>query len=600
MGSSITDYLNQYGTIRYNGYYIKGPRNTVQLEVVPKRDSTGRYVTHSVYRFSVDAWITSDYDYGEYGAGTSTVTNITNLEHAFSQDGGELDISGFGFPDISIGLNSSSARDIEWGPKTQYLKMRHIGPGCVIMQWVVEVAVKRCSGQSLSGVIGRLKEYCYTVRWTIKPNGCTVRTVEGHIEIFAGRLFVSGAISNSIPTTADEYRDLINVITPEGFIRTRPQEYTLSENKQRLSFSVTDEENESDNAYPTGVSAIEMDHRVTSVNFKPDAGSSVLKDCAIVGYVEVAKPYNSRLAWSRAMMIIHERLTHAVNFGGKDKKTIPIVHSISITEHVFKRRVSFAVNYWLTTSTIGDLITATGLFTKLQTTSPRTHAQSMKLAWSQRGAARLQHDETSDVLVDTCVQSGSINIKDKVSLKQFRGSASSILLQCPPKESSYLLWENFIEYDQTNSSIDVQEMPFGATGTTVNTLTRTRQSELPIVENMQGHQFQEIGSGTPTLLVIITGRSYRIGYMPEVPEIVKVLTTRAGKEGSKPVLAYINNRTTIVGKYADCPIYASTWKSIYKIEFKTASELRGFINMGESAMVFSTNSGLNNKYGNQE
>lgn len=557
-------YLNQLGTISYNGYQFQGPRNSVQLEMENVRDASGRYVTHTLFRFSIDTWITSNTS-GTEGDGTDASSHMQTIRAALSTDGGELTITGFGYGDITANTGESD-RDVNFGPKVTLMKMRNIGSGCIVLMWSVEVALKVCSGGSAVGETGKIKEYVYAVRWAIKPNGCTTRIVEGHLEIFNNR---SAAGQLTVNETADTYRDFIYVEIPEGFLRSQPQEYALSENKQRLEFRVVDEEQLSDNAYPPGVAAMDMEHTISSDLF---TSGFISQMGTFQGWIEMAKPYPASLGWSRAILLMQERLVHAVN-----NDASPMITEISVTESIFRRRVSFNVRYRLLTSSLSKLIDASGLFTDVQSTNLATYRQSMEIAWSYRGAARLQHDPTSDKMVDACSGNQILAIKDRVSRYFLNGSTGAIYLVCPPKNASYLVYENFIDFEGASTNIDIQQMP-----TSTSQSATQGVGKLLGAETLAGNNFaprmqkiQKAGDSQPKLRVVVRGRAYRVGYYPDAPQVSQLFGKTAGY-----VAKDSHSTTTQVGFYGDCPIYATTWYNSYDVQFNSQSEMDAAVSSG--------------------
>lgn len=563
--------LAQVGTIRYNGYTLAGAHNSVQLQVAPVQDSTGRAVTHSVYTFSVEAWITSSTS-GSTGDGSEAGAHMKTIRGALQQNGGALTITGFGFGDMVVNTTQED-RDVAWGPKTLHLDMRPIGVGCIFLQWVVEVAIKTCSSGSLSGVIGRLKEYAYNVRWTIKPNGCTIRTTEGHLAIFLNTARAGG---KGLDQTADDYRDLVTIDQPKGFLRFQPQEYHLSEDKSQLHFIVVDEEQESDNAYPSGVVKMKCTQAVSTTLFGTGANPA-MQTATIAGNVEMAKPYPVSLGWDKAVRLIQERLVHAFNSGG-----FPILTQVSLTEDLFERKLSFSVSYMLQKTSIGKLVTGSGLFTALQSTNQEAHRRSMSLPWGNRGSARLAHDPGSDRLADACSANVPLKIRDKIAPYFFSGSRSQLFLQCPPKANSYLIAENLIEFGADTPVISVDTMPTAMQGNGAAAeaaiLGATDGMKVQMGDGFQRSRttqtLQRMGDGKPHVRIVVRGRAYRVGYPIDVPVLTEVL----GKKRNEIIQTKAEVVGTITGFYGDCTIYAGTWLYEYQISFDSKEQLEQALN----------------------
>jgi hypothetical protein len=580
-------YLTQSGTITYNGYSLQGPRNSVQLEVEPVYDSSGRYVTHSKLRFSIDGWITSDTAGGSSG-GSDTATHMTQIRGAWSQAGGALVITGFGFGDVNVNTSPDN-RDVNFGPKPQPLEMRNVSDKCIVIAWIIEAEIKICANGGISGIIGRMKEFVYNVRYSIKPNGCTVRTVEGHLEVFLNAAEVGGLRINE---TADDYRNLVEVPIPKGFYRSHPQEYKLSNDKQRLYFKVSDEEPESDNAYPPGVAFMHMESGITSDLFG-QGGNFTIQEGFFTGEIQMAKPFPVSLAWERALLIMKERLVHAFN-----NNTSPLITYVSVSESLFERKVSFVVRYRLLSSSLDKLVSGSGMFLNLTTTKYQTYIQSMQLAWANRGVARLQHDATSELLPNSCVSNQRISIMDKVAEYHLGGSVGGIFLRCPPKDTSYLLFDNLIGIEGDSQNITITQMPTSpqtsASQTAESPVMSAARSNNYVYLGNRGKSTQKVqstGDGKFKKRIVVRGRAYRVGFTPEIPKLSKYLGQQAGfvaKESRQEI--------TITSYYGECPIYAGTWYHVYDVEFSSDSQFQAALSgIGLNSAVYETDSGKDPK-----
>ncbi len=572
-------YLSQFGTLKYNGFEFTGPRNSVEVKMINQLDSSGRYVTHSVYRVSVDCWITSSVD-GTGGDGSSAASRMQSVKQALSKNGGVFILTGMGFGDLSVNTNATT-RDVNFGPKVQFLNMRNIGSGCIACMWVVDVAVNSCAGVEF-GVTGKIKEYVYNASWEIMPNGCTRRTVSGHIAIFNNTTAADGT---SVLQTADQYRNNVYIPLHPGFLRNEPQQYSLSDDKMKLSFTVTDNEQLSENTYPPGVAAMDMEHTVDA-ELLGVGGGFMNQTCTFTGWMEMAKPYDVGLGWSRALLIMQERLVHAVN----TNECAPMILSLSLTESMFRRRISWRLKYRLLATSLQNFIDGSGLFRKVTSTTYKEYINSMQQAWSNRGAAGLEHDQTSDVFVSQCNQNGRFVIKDKLSRKFLRTAKGIIALQCPPKKNSYLVWNNYIDILSKNTAIQLQEMPrpgFPPRSKDRVTSTSVLGQEIAIKkEEKRNIEVQQSGGGAPMVQVVVRGRSFRVGYAPVIPKLLKVMGRDAGFVMSK------GDTTVTVAGYANggkCPIYAVTWYNVYEIKFDSIEEMNAALGkIDVNSAVFDT------------
>ena len=586
-------FLSLIGELKYGGYEFKGPRNSVEIRMINQLDSTGRYVTHSTYRVSVDAWITSDAN-GIGGDGSDTASRMKVIKGVLSKNGGHFKLTGMGFGDIEVNDPLSSVgKDIDFGPKVQFLNMRNIGNGCIAIMWVVDVAVNICEATQY-GITGKVREYTYNVAWTIAPNGCTKRTVSGFIEINNNTTNTYGL---TVSETADQYRDSVYIPLIEGFLRDEPQEYSLSDDKRRLSFKVTDSEQVSDNCFPPGVADMDLDHTAES-HLLANGGGFMTQTCTFSGHIEMAKPFDIGTGWARALLIMQERLVHAVN----TNNSAPMILSLSITEKMFKRKITFKLVYRLLDSSLQKFIDGSGLFRKVQSTTRAEYINSMQLAWSNRGAAQLEHDATSDKFPSQCTivkSEEKYTIKDKLSTSFLESASGTITLQCPPATNSYLLWQNYVNVISENKSIQLQQMTRPRNGQNVPEVVTSdflgQQMSIGSDET-RNVAVQTVGGGVPTLQVIVRGRAFRVGFNPVIPKLIEVM----GRNANGFVKSSGNSTVTTLGSVngGQCPIYAVSWHDVYEIKFNSVSEMAAAMGMvNVSRAVFDTSDGTEPKIG---
>lgn len=575
-------YLDAGGEISYNGYTFYGPRRNVDVSIRPVMDSTGRYVTHSIFNYTVEAWINADLTGQSTGVynGLDVTSHIETIRGALSQSGGALTISGFGLGNITVNTTSSNY-DVGWGPHTRDLKLRAIGGCLVAVIWHVEVAVKVCPAGTTQGILGTLKEYSYSVQYSINPNGATVKSVTGRLEIFNNQSPTNRA-RTGLYQTADDYRHLVKVQPIPGFVRKQPQTYRLSENGCVLEFSVTDSERVGESAYPPGVEDIRFYH-TASTSMTGSAGGFTGQEASISGTVRMALPFTVSYGMEKVLLLIQERLAHAANQGGQ-----VIINTFRVTESVYERELSFSLDYWILNNkgSLKTFLTTSGLFTRFNSTDDNTYQQSMQLAWDQRGAQGLVHDPSSNRLIDPCVtRNPSIVIKEKRSTGSRSQTLAKLVTECPKKEKSYVIYENKIDWSFTNTVHVISQMPTssrtspGQTGVTISGMN------LPVDGTSARHQtVQTTGDSQPKVEITIRGRAYRIGYEIENPKALSILGANLNivpgtQEFENEIVYYYNGV---------CPVYGGTWCCTYSVQFGSVSQMQAAFQQGISAVLFET------------
>lgn len=162
----------------------------------------------------------------------------------------------------------------------------------------------------------------------------------------------------------------------------------------------------------------------------------------------------------------------------------------------------------------------------------------------------------------------------------------NILLECPPQQSSYVAWENYIEYNLAQDLVNTQQMPLARSGSPQNHYaTIVNGQQLEVDGNASRKQtITTAGDSQPRVTVTIRGRASRIGYHIENPQILTVMGSSANFIQSKSFFS-----ETILSYYnQNCPVYAGAWMSCYVVEFDTLNDMQSAMQMGFDAVLFKT------------
>lgn len=573
--------LTGTGTLSYNGWTFAGPRVSTTLDVRPERESSGRHVTHLVFTLNVVAYITDDSN-GVGGSGGDAGNVVATIQDLLTEDGGALVCTGMGYGNISVN-GGSTDRDIAWGPKPKLISMIPVGSsGCIELNWQVEWSANRCSGGSsqLFGQLGEVISATYGMRYSMDHAGLTTRTIRGEFRMAINRATVGGG---PVAKTADELRDRLDFPPLVNFKR-ESQEWELSEDKSRLNFTITDRELPSDNGYPVGVASISATHTVSAEGGAALTAASL--QCEIRGSVEMAKPYTKSDGMERILLLVGERMKIARNQANEGGKGV-IMTGLSITEHIFDRRVDFSFRYMvLNSGGLKRIATSTGLFTELKSTNHAVWTRSMEdTAYHNRGAARLRHQAVSDRIVNPC-QSSGVTLRPRDTTGESPGSDSirATITGCPPESRSYVRYRNWIDAITDSDTIEhkpmIREEESGADYNDEVIKARIKAGAIRGLPPRQKRKIVSQQTGSQSVEIRIHGEGLRAGYDVEVPKLVEIF----GQEADAP-LKSSRVTATIVGEVGGCKIYAAKWDIKYIITFETQQEMEEAIGDLSSAVL---------------
>lgn len=571
----MTQTLTGTGYVSYNGVTLTGPTVNTSFTMRPVRDDANRTVVGNIYVLTVNAIVTDDAN-GLGNNGTGADANIAALRAYLSKDGGELVVSGQGLGAFNVNTNSSN-RDLKYGPHTVSLDCKQIGSTSAIeVTWIVEFQIAECESGTQVGVLGNFRAINYSVSYSIDKAGLTIRTISGYVEIILNRTVPQGVF---IPYTADDVRDVINPSVPVYFQRMS-QNYTISPDKARITFNIVDQELPSDNGYPQGVSYIDVQHSVKSSR---NVGFPTLTN-VISGTIEMTKPYPASLAIERAMLIIRERVIWA---RAQNNNSV-LLHSVDFTESLFSRTIDFSVTYEILKSGLQQMLTDSGLYKPLDSTTYGDWANSMKdLAWHERGVARLKHTPQQDRIVDPCNQNPNTSLSDEVLPLESNGQPYKLTNVCPPKSRSYLSFTNNVSIEAEGGAL-VEHSQMSVEGTSGETsdnivLYDESQFSTPPLNFLKGVIVQELRSAN--IYIVLRGSAMRLCYPSQFPDLKAIggwYTPPGGEQGEADIRFYYmadESRTTHVmaGYVGGLKVYAATWELRYKPANYNANDLQNLI-----------------------
>jgi hypothetical protein len=597
--SGSTD--NPMGSISYNGITITGPTTRVTGKMIPEKDSAGRTVVGNRFELSVRAILTDDITNWNTQSGSKPATqqSMEKLRTLLARPGGELIIDGFGL-DMTIN-NQTAPIDLDWGPWTTSFEWKHLGGGIAYeIVWNVTFMIAECwNGSSVSnpGVIGgtnnqALKSLTFTVAYSINDVGLTTRTVEGQFEILLHRSSVAnGGASNEIPTTADQYRDVIRPEVPLGFKRSEST-FVIDEAKDTCRFRISDTQIPSQYAPPPGVVSIEMVHAVEVAN-NVAIGAAQRIDNVISGSFEVAFNASMASAWNNVLLVVQDRIEKGRQSLPVDRRAKDlIITSVRITEALFgPRRVTFEWTYYINLAANQGLnVTGrSGMFSSRSGSavfSWTAHRDSFEQAWSQRGLAGLEFQPDQDKIVSLCDNATGTDLSDSINETPVGANGGSLTNDCAQLSGQYTVWDvdmEFYSYQFSHRHICMRSADDPPEPERYITGDGAPIAMIPSASE----NYQRVQSSEQMIKVTIKGRAERIKRKVEQPDIFEEEDFAKGIYESTSSLKitgfqsrFANKQSKVLG---GCTTFLGEWKISFDIS-GPGNELNTFIDLLESKL----------------
>lgn len=534
--------------IRYNGYTF-GQYSHVTCNMEMVEDGSGRTVLYHRHKIRVSTTIVAEASDSYVGQ------HFQRIRQLLSKAGQNLFINHAGFgPPLNINFSDTGAvRDVAFGPKPRVIQWDPVGEtNSVEVTWECEFCLPTCEGAGGVRFSG-ISSMNYGISYRIDAYGYTTRTISGYLEIAMTR---SG---QGIPDTADAYRDLIVADKPIDY--SRETSWTLSQDKRRADFSITDTQIASPNAYPTGVIKIRANHRVSWS--RRHAQGQILYN-TITATIELAHNQARGRAWDIFRQIVSARVAIA---NSMNEGYGVMLESLDADEDLYGHAISFALTYRIIPQKSGALakfFTASGLFTTLKDWQEWLYwSQSISGIQTHRGISLLKHNPTQDQIVDLC--SDAILPQTPSPYYVPQPPPTTYFRLCnpkPPPDRSYVRFEGALTSIEDNPATeqitigkdDLQAKDFDPADPTSHNGTTEQESNIErfVEEAPPGLEFQW------------QGYAERLGY--DIPKPGKltfgnVTLVRKGK-------AYF--RKKFIGVFFCQPLYAASWNMRYVVDERPA------------------------------
>ena len=485
------------GTLTYNGYTFSDETQIVaSMDFV--YDEAGRTVAETRWTLTVHSVI-----YPRV-TDTNNADHLQDVRRLLAAPGKRLILTDWGFgPDIS--LNSAvtnTAQDVSFGPKPTSLVIKPVGAtNSAVIDWQIQFHVPYCEdGGNYQG----LQSLNYAISSRVDAFGWTTRTVTGYLQIAMTR-----TTDDTVPDTADNYRNLINVPRLGGF--TREEEFNLSHDKSRLEFTISDTEIQSFRPWPSDVMNIEASHEAEvnpRVRVRMDHNLSVTLDLTTQNR-------------ERALTIFKAIVSSLVQ-PSEDAGYTVFLDKLKMTEQLFGSSFSFNLTWRvLSESAAAAWFNDQGFFIDLGY-NWTDWLNSTAYRDDNYGRAGLRSREFNDHLVDLCgSNSGVTEAYTKLSLTSPPAS-TELCNETPTPSNSWIHWEATFELRRDNSR--VYEVELGSTSIEAVTydVSDTTGKTVPITTSTDLNRV--VAQAPPGSYFVFRGKAERLGY--PIPE--PIITSAGG------------------------------------------------------------------------
>lgn len=595
--------ISMPATISYNDYsFSAAARSRIRSRFV--YDGSQRTVAYTVFAIEVNDIVANT---------TGTDASMLDVRRKLSKAGQQLRYEGVGFGTNGLKVNVDNVKDVVWGPKVKTCEMESIGfTACWRIIWAVEVAIPDCQGARFENAV---LAFNYALDYAIDHQGFTTRTYRGYVQSPMTRLNGGRTVLRS----ADDYRERIKPPLVEGFYRDR-QDFTLSDDRTRLDFTIADKEKPV-GALPEGCVKADGTHTITSENnntysyitrisanytlspkkpkvFALQAFNALVQDrfgvttgAAQQGQGNIAQAnnfFNNVLGQfapgnlAGPIGVAFQQVQQAFN-----QQTVTCyLSAFRASEGLYEssNQVSFEVEGWIKGFSIQSIIPNSGMWRAVPNTDWNRWRMSVEDVLGVRGAAGLKFDPASDILIDLCLGEGTVTsqVANAGRIQSGTPSTTSSRRQVLDGSKTWLAYKCQVKIPQVTGIVAHKALPKEkpqerTLGTAAaNAALITAQSGIAASANLQRFLGNTINSLQPTdpnnvldvitqrrltpfYKVILSGYAARVGLKASVPELVSV-----GGAKAKPLRGTPSLET--IGNISGLPIYLTKWVTEYVLE----------------------------------
>lgn len=381
-------------TVTYNGVQFGGADATYKmtppmyaLRGVHRYDDSGRAIIGVDYTLTIRCIVYEDSE-------TLMANAMNAIRQKLAVPGALLTIRGMGtgFGAIShpLAVPAGSYADFGNGPKPGPFECVPLGQAAFELSWSVQFFVSECAASSVDSLA--FLAFNFNTTWQNDFEGLCQRTISGHVLIPMWR---DPATPKVVLHVAEETRGNIIVAVPPNFQRTA-NIWRESDDKQRLDFTIVDEQIEGD-FLPAGITAADG-----SFGFSAGDGKGGFAEATATLSMSLKtapnQPKNLAGQLFLAAALSKQGEIEAANTGGT---VIPL--KISIVNGKFGRaRQTECSIVWGMTKCLSTMLAAAGIWSPVGDNDYTAWKASMANLWGNRGFAGLESSASEAVIIDLC------------------------------------------------------------------------------------------------------------------------------------------------------------------------------------------------------
>ena len=281
-------------------------------------------------------------------------------------------------------------------------------------------------------------------------------------------------------------------------------------------------------------------------------------------------------AWVIFLLLANQRINQGIPEPTEKERNqeevtvvrVPIILSMRISEEIFENKVSFTVTWVSQAATFEEVLARAGMFKPVEGTNwgawtdrVRTSAQNVG------GNHQLSSIGNTAYLVDPCNQSGIFNdnLPDTADKAEYYLPVTPLFFIIPPpKESSWLSYDNDYQVEGKASTVTHQKYPESDDDINRGTYDDEEYGDEFKVDSQHRrtriNPYYKQDAGTDEFTVIMRGSALRIGWPTQPPELKDI-------GGQEALLvddqSYVSNR--LVNSHSGLPVYLTKWHKPYKV-----------------------------------
>ena len=530
--------------LSYQGYRFTVYKSEISGK--PEKNDSGRSVKWMRWDITVTGLVYTK------GNDESTDRELQEMRKKLSRNCGKLEYSRKGFGDFVI--NAGRVWDANYGPKVQLFNFVTLGGSrAAWVTWKCEVAIPECPNATFRNGLAAFE---FKDSYHVHKTGLVTLTIDGYIEIPMTKRRIND------PRPADHinnYRDRVGMHTPLGF-QPDDRTWTPSLDKRRADFSYVFKQ--LPKPIPYGATECKVSHTYESSlkdGFVKWKGN-------ISGHIDLSPRARADLGLAHFMHMVMDRLLYAndPNLGPHPNGPQPfarrntiIIDKIKITDDMFTLRSSYSVSYRLIIAGMGAesmdrilriAVRYSGLWRQLRPLVSfwnwREYQEDDSLRL--RGSHEVEVDNTSEVIVDLCLNSreeldpvvstdngtgsGSSGSENTSQPSALEGELVEDQVLSDSSESNFLEYRIYLDYEErgnryawhqplgntltehTSSEDDVERLPKNG-GSTQPEVKGSVEMKTPGV-------LHEVASPQP--VVRLVGMARRYGIQTPLPKLIQL------------------------------------------------------------------------------